>query len=74
MSNPILQSEGFERAACQLQRAMDRFDTSAFEASVQRFERSVDKLARVMGMQAENDQRKAIGASMAYPETAFLNA
>ena len=79
MSNPVLISESFERAAYSLQSAMERFgNSSQFTSDVERFERatesfqvSVDKLATVLGMQAENDQRKAVGASMAYTEDAF---
>jgi hypothetical protein len=32
----------------------------------------VDRLAQLLGMQAENMQRQAIGASMAYVEEDFL--
>ncbi len=35
--------------------------------------RCVTAMIRAMGMQAENDQRKAVGSSMAYDEAAFLN-
>jgi len=74
-------SESFERAAYSLSQAMDRFsqncaithDVGRFETAVEQFRVSVDKLAAVLGMQAENDQRKATGASMAYTERDFNN-
>jgi hypothetical protein len=34
----------------------------------------VNKLATILGMQAENDQRKAVGSSMAYTEDDFAKA
>lgn len=66
MNNPILQSERFESAARSL--------VSAFEESVAAFGRSVEKMVRIAGMQAENDQRKHRGESMAYSEQDFQNA
>ena len=75
MSNPILNSESFDRAANSLRHSLDNFGRSgSFEEAVGRFERSVDKLARILGMQAENDQRKATGSSMAYCDEDFFNA
>ncbi len=81
MGNPVLQSESFERAAYNLSSAMEQFgrdgissDVDRFERSVEQFRLSVDKLAAVLGMQAENDQRKAVGASMAYMENDFASA
>lgn len=74
MQNPILQSESFERAAYQLGRSLENFGTGDFDTSVLRFERSVDKLGRILGMQAENDLRKANGFSPAYNESDFHNA
>ncbi len=73
MSNPVLISESFERAAYAHKHAMESFRTDSFEESVRTFERSVDKLARILGMQAENDQRKAVGGSMAYVEDDFAS-
>ena len=61
MNNPILQSEGFEKAAFALQ------------LSVAAFCRAVDKMGRIAGMQAENDQRKHRGEAMAYTESDFTN-
>lgn len=69
--NPVLQSESFDRAAYTLARSMDNFSTGDFESSVRMFETSVNRLATILGMQAENDQRKVIGASMAYTEEDF---
>ena len=74
MTNPILQSEGFERAAYTLQRSLDNFGHGNFDQSCLQFERAVDKLSRVLGMQAENDQRKHLGQSVAYTESDFHNA
>lgn len=59
MNNPILQSEGFERAAYALQRALengvhaDNFDNSVEKLSriVDRFEASVDRLVTAMEKQ-----------------------
>ena len=73
MNNPILLSESFERAADAHRRAMDNFRVDGFEESVREFIRSIDKLQRILGMQAENDQRKHLGHSMAYDEGSFLN-
>ena len=81
MGNPVLQSELFERAAYSLSSAIELFgrngissDVERFEKSVEQFRASVDKLATVLGMQAENDQRKAVGHSMAYTESDFAAA
>ncbi len=80
MSNPILQSESFERAAHSLVSAFEQFsrngisgDIDRLELCTEQFRLSVDKLVTAMGMQAENDQRKVIGASMAYGESDFAN-
>lgn len=78
MNNPVLHSESFERAANSLQQAMNSFngsfpDIDRFERSVEQFRISVDKMASIMGMQAENDQRKILGHSMAYSESDFTN-
>jgi hypothetical protein len=73
-----LNSEQFERAAFSLVHAMDRFgqnnishDVDRLERCVDQFRVSVDKLVSAMGMQAANDQRKVLGHSMAYDESAF---
>lgn len=74
MSNPILNSESFERAAYSLSASMNSFNKyGSFEDAVSRFERSVNKMQQILGMQAENDQRKATGSSMAYTENDFLS-
>ena len=74
MSNPILQSESFERAAYSLRQAFELFQRNGFDESVAAFCRSVDKMARIAGMQAENDNRKYRGEAMAYTESDFANA
>jgi hypothetical protein len=82
MSIQILNSESFERAAYSLKHQMEHFsgsspiafDVERFERSVEVFRSSIDKMATVLGMQAENDQRKSIGASMAYTENDFVSA
>jgi hypothetical protein len=74
VNNVNLLSERFERAAYSLKSAMEQFPGMNFTEAINQFERSVDKLARIYGMQAENDQRKVIGASMAYDEASFINA
>lgn len=80
MNNPVLISESFERAAYNLANSMDRmgnnnlgYDIERFERSVEQFKISVDKLATIAGMQAENDQRKALGHSMAYTREDFVS-
>lgn len=73
MNNPILQSERFERAAHALVSALENFSRGTFEDSVRSFCAAVDRLSRISGMNAENDQRKAIGASMAFTESDFAN-
>lgn len=81
MDNPILICESFETAANNLCHAMERFGTNTqltsdvdrFERVVQQFSSSVDKLATVLGMQAENDHRKALGHSMAYTASDFAD-
>ena len=76
MSSVNLNSEGFERAAYAVRSAIDNFhgpDAEPFAQVVRDFERQVDRLRDVFGMQAENMQRAAVGASMAYTEEAFQN-
>jgi hypothetical protein len=75
MSQRLL-SEGFEHAAFALQRSLDNFggiDSNALAMVIRDFERQVDRLRDIFGMQAENMQRAAIGASMAYTEENFQN-
>jgi len=69
--NPVLQSEGFERAAYALARSLDNFNTGSFDQGVATFQRSVDKIVAAMGMQAENQNRAHAGLSPAYDESAF---
>lgn len=78
MNNPVLHSYSFEEAAYSLKQAMDSFngsfpDIDRFERSVDQFRISIDKMAAILGMQAENDQRKILGHSMAYLESDFAN-
>jgi len=72
MNNPILLSESFEQAAYAHKAAMENFRVDGFEESVRQFAQSVDKLQTLMGMQAENDQRKHLDRPMAYDEDAFV--
>lgn len=74
MNNPVLLSEGFERAAIQHRIAMQEFSTDGFEEAVRLFSSSVEKFGRLLAMQAENDERKAVKQSMAYVEDDFLGA
>ena len=82
MNNPILNSQAFEQAAYSLRSEIERMNNSVeFAVNVDRyvqatatFEASVNKLATILGMQAENDQRKAVGSSMAYTEDDFAKA
>ncbi len=74
MNNVNLNSESFERAAYSLSHSMDNFNrTGSFEGAVVQFERSVDKLQQILGMQAENDYRKILGQQVAYTEDAFAS-
>lgn len=66
---PVLCPECFNGASKRDRAGLQK----AFIPLVQTFKRSVDKLAIILGMQAENDQRKAIGASMAYHERDFAS-
>jgi len=59
---------------------MDKSDIRQFDGSVcgfmgavERFEHQITRLAQLMSMQAENDQRKVLGHSMAYTEEDFVN-
>lgn len=72
-SSIILQSEHFDRAAGNLANAMQQFPAGDFVDAVNRFERSINRLVQAMGMQAENDYRKACGNQIAYDENAFAN-
>lgn len=78
--NPILQSESFEKAvyalghtAEQVQRVQGWFseNTETLRQTQNSFSDSVNRLVHAMGMQSENMQRQAIGASMAYKEEDF---
>lgn len=72
MGSVNLLSESFERAAYKLSDSMNNFNrTGSFEEAVSRFERSVDKLQQILGMQAENDYRKICGDQVAYVENDF---
>lgn len=74
MSNPILNSESFERAAYSLSASMNSFNKyGSFEDAVMRFERSVNKMQQILGMQAENDHRKHCGNQVAYTESDFAS-
>lgn len=72
MSNPVLQSESFERAAYSLGRELGDFPGVNFAGSISEFQRAVDKFGRLLAMQAENDRQKYDG--IPYGEHDFLNA
>lgn len=72
--NPVLQSESFENAAYALKRSLDNFGTGNFDESCTQFDKAVAKLGRILGMQAENEQRKRNGLAMAYCDQDFFNA
>jgi hypothetical protein len=56
-------------------RLVIQFDGSVcgFVEAVERFELQINRLAQLMGMQSENDRRKAVGLSMTYVEEDFIN-
>lgn len=66
-----LNSEQFNRAAGQLTHSLDTFNPWQFVEAVTQFQIAVDRFITAMGMQAANDQRKAVGASMAYTDGDF---
>lgn len=47
--------------------------TRDFEQHAEKFANAVDRLAAILGMQAENDQRKLLGESMAYGYGDFVH-
>ena len=61
MNDPHLVADGFEKAV------------ESFEAIVDKFAKSVQLLAAISGMNAENKQRENLGHSVAYGEEAFDN-
>lgn len=77
--NPILQSEGFERAAYALRNefeiAVPRLQQAAdtAQAATDSFRDSVDKLTRTLAMFSENMQRAHRDEPMAYVEKDFLS-
>ena len=80
MSNPILNSESFDRAAYTLARALengvhtDNFDHSVTRMGeiVDQFTGSVDKLVTAIAMHNENKCREAAGSAPAYDGEAFF--
>lgn len=71
-----LNSESFDRAASNLVHALNNFqgiDTFQLGLLISQFDTSISRLARIAGMQAENEQRSHVGASPAYVERDFLN-
>ena len=74
MGNPILQSEGFERAAYNLSHSLSNFSTYALSESIAEFARAVDKMGRIEGMKVANAERAAQGMAPAYDEVSFYNA
>ena len=74
MEYHTLLSESFERAAYSLSTSLDKFGRDGnLDESMRSFERSVNKMVAALGMQAENDQRKQLGHSMAYTENDFAS-
>lgn len=74
MNSINLNSELFERAAISLSHSLDNFNRDqSIEGAVSQFAASVDKLQILMGMQAENDYRKACGHQVTYVENDFHN-
>lgn len=83
MDNPILNAEQFSTAVynfadtvnSRLVPVMNGLsdNVESLNRAVSTFNDAVSRLARIQGMVAENDQRKAIGASMAYTEEDFAN-
>ena len=69
MNKPILNSEAFERAEL-------RFEghVAVFVRAVEDIEQQVSRLARIAGMQADNQQRAHTGNSVAYDFKAFTEA
>jgi hypothetical protein len=61
----------FENCITRFERAAG--DCGDFRESVLRFEQSVDKLGRILGMQAANDMVK-YGSALAHDEAAFRSA
>lgn len=56
MNHTILNSESFDRAAHSLSHSLDNFSRNSFSEDVARFERAVERMARIAGMQAANSQ------------------
>lgn len=82
MSNPILQSESFDRAAYAFRSACDELRTTqgwfsenatTISNAATTFADAVNKLAKIEGMKAENAQRAHLGQAMAYVEKDFEN-
>lgn len=73
MHNPILQSEGFEKAAYSMRDTVDNLTRAVerYEQAVYLFARKVDAQTNVAGMQAENELRQRRGLAQAYDESAF---
>ncbi len=78
MSNPILQSEHFERAAHSLVAAFEQLSRNGIHGDIYRLENctekfrlSVDKLVTALGMQAENNDCLMRNETMIYTEADF---
>lgn len=67
-----MNTERLERALYEMRDSLERFSPN-FNETLTAFCRAVDKIVRVAGMQAENDQRKHRGEAMAYTEADFSN-
>lgn len=73
MHNPILHSEGFEKAAYSMRDTVDNLTRAVerYEQAVYLFARKVDAQTSVAGMQALNEHRQSQGLAQAYDESAF---
>lgn len=80
MNNPILNSETFDRAvghfggySQQISSAISNLHdhTNNMRNVAQIFADAVDKLGRIEGMKAENEQRKHRGEAMAFVQADF---
>jgi len=76
MNNPVLLSEPFESAVSRFRQAVDaipQLDATPLNNTVSDFQRQVDRLCRLAGMVAANQDRMHRGESLAYDEQAFVN-
>lgn len=79
MNNPILLSERFERAVHIFNGGVEMFaradqsePIAAFCRAVENFQIQINRLAKIQGMVAENEDRKQRGLTVTYTEGSFL--